>query len=84
MMEIFKDPGFSIALIDHFKIPWAKGYGVTATGGSDPVTPETLFQAASISKPITAAGGLWLVEQGKLRLDEDVNLKLKNLEGAGE
>lgn len=77
MMEIFKTPGFSVALIEGNKIAWAKGYGVTAPGGNSPVTPKTLFQAASISKPVAAAGGLWLVERGKLGLDEDVNLKLK-------
>jgi CubicO group peptidase (beta-lactamase class C family) len=41
------------------------------------VTPETLFQAASISKPISALAVLRLVQEGKLNLDEDVNVKLK-------
>jgi len=41
------------------------------------VTAKTLFQAASISKPVTAMGMLALVQQGKLSLDEDVNAKLK-------
>jgi len=77
MMAIFKVPGFSIALIDHDRIAWAQGYGVTEPSGSVPVTPATLFQAASVSKPITAAGGLWLVEHGKLGLDEDINTRLK-------
>ncbi|MGH9811358.1 MAG: serine hydrolase domain-containing protein, partial [Terriglobia bacterium] len=40
------------------------------------MTPHTLFQAASISKPVTAAGALWLVQQGKLALDTDVNREL--------
>jgi CubicO group peptidase (beta-lactamase class C family) len=78
MMTIYKEPGFSVAMIDHNRIAWAKGFGVTAAGDSTPVTPHTLFQAASISKPVTAVGVLWLVQHGKLSLDEDVNLKLKS------
>jgi CubicO group peptidase (beta-lactamase class C family) len=78
LMTIFKEPGFSVAVINHNRVAWAKGFGVTAPGGSTPVTPHTLFQAASISKPVTAAGALWLVQNGKLSLDENVNAKLKS------
>ena len=77
LMEVYKVPGLSIAVIDNFQIVWAKGYGVTDAGSRNPVTPMTLFQAGSISKPVAASGALVLVEQGKLALDEDVNLKLK-------
>jgi hypothetical protein len=41
-----------------------------------PVTPETLFQAGSNSKPVTALGALKLAEKGKLKLDENVNDEL--------
>jgi CubicO group peptidase (beta-lactamase class C family) len=78
LMSVYKDPGFSVAVIDHNRIAWAKGFGVTAPEGSAPVTEHTLFQAASISKPVTAAGVLWLVQHGRLSLDEDVNHKLKS------
>ncbi len=74
--------GLSLAVIQDGKIQ-ARAYGVTARGGA-PVTTDTLFQAGSISKPVAAMGALKLVEQGKLSLDEDVNAKLKTLEGAGE
>lgn len=77
LMEIYKVPGLSIAVIDNFKIVWAKGYGVTEAGKNTPVTTKTLFQAGSISKPVAAAGALYLVEHNKLSLDEDVNQKLK-------
>lgn len=77
LMEVYKVPGLSVAVIDNFKIVWAKGYGVLEAGSSKPVTARTLFQAGSISKPVAATGALALVEQGKLALDEDVNLKLK-------
>ncbi|MCX6560266.1 MAG: serine hydrolase [Candidatus Aminicenantes bacterium] len=75
-MKHYHVPGVSIAVINHGKIEWAKGYGVKEAGGQDPVTPETLFQAASISKPVTALGTLRLVEQGFLDLDAPVNDEL--------
>ncbi len=78
LMELYKIPGFSIAVINDYKIAWAKAYGVTDAGSNTPVTTRTLFQAGSISKPVAATGALCLVEQGKLSLDEDVNQKLKS------
>jgi CubicO group peptidase (beta-lactamase class C family) len=78
MMRLYKDPGFSIAVVEDNRLAWAKGFGVVAPGSTTSVTTDTLFQAASISKPVTAAGGLWLVEHGKLDLDKDVNLYLKS------
>jgi len=75
-MAFFKVPGVSIAVINDGKLAWARGYGVLDAGSPQAVTPETLFQAASISKPVSAMAALALVEQGKLSLDENVNLKL--------
>jgi CubicO group peptidase (beta-lactamase class C family) len=72
-MRFYKTPGVSIALINEGRIEWARGYGVLEAGGKEPVTPETLFQAASNSKSLTAMLALRLVEQGKLDLDGDVN-----------
>src|SRR5438105_3580659 len=77
LMELYKVPALSIAVIDDFKIAWAKGYGMIGAGSNAPVTTKTLFQAGSISKPVAATGALYLVEQGKLSIDEDVNVKLK-------
>ncbi|MGH9801088.1 MAG: serine hydrolase domain-containing protein, partial [Blastocatellia bacterium] len=77
-MKHYKVPGVSIAVINDGKIEWAKAYGLTEAGGSSPVTAETMFQAASISKPVAAMGMLALVEKGLLTLDEDVNVKLKS------
>jgi CubicO group peptidase (beta-lactamase class C family) len=78
LMETYKVPGLSVAVIENYQIAWAKGFGVTEFGGAKPVTTKTLFQAGSISKPVAAVGAMWLVEQGKLSLDEDVNKKLKS------
>ena len=76
-MAALKVPGVSIAVIHNGKIEWVRGYGVTKIGGLT-VTPATLFQAASISKPVTALAVLHLVQEGKLDLDTDVNRYLKS------
>jgi CubicO group peptidase (beta-lactamase class C family) len=78
LMQVYRVPGLSLAIIDNFQIVLVKSYGVIATGSATPITPRTLFQAGSISKPVAAAGALILVEQGKLSLDEDVNQKLRS------
>jgi CubicO group peptidase (beta-lactamase class C family) len=72
-MKYYGTPGVSIAVINNYKIEWARGYGVREVGKNEVVTPDTLFQVASISKPVTAMAVLRLVQQGKLKLDEDVN-----------
>src|SRR5438105_3845686 len=78
LMKLYDVPALSVAVIDDYKIAWAKAYGVSEPGGKNSATPKTLFQAGSISKPVAAAGMLVLVQQGKLSLDEDVNQKLKS------
>ncbi len=69
--------GVSIAVIRDYKIDWARGYGFADVEEKRPVTPQTLFQAASISKSINGVAILKLVEQGKLKLDEDIRQYLK-------
>jgi CubicO group peptidase (beta-lactamase class C family) len=76
LMAEFHVPGLSVAVVHNFQIVWTKAYGVVAAGSQTPVTTKTLFQAGSISKPVAATGALYLVEHGKLALDEDVNKKL--------
>ena len=75
-MDALHVPGVSIALIHGGKLEWARGFGVMSIGGP-PVTPETLFQAASISKPVTTLAVLKLVQAGKLNLDADINRYLR-------
>lgn len=76
-LAYYKIPGVSVAVIDGGRVAWARGFGSTTAGGK-PVTADTLFQAASISKHVAAIVAMRLVEQGKLALDEDVNLKLRS------
>jgi CubicO group peptidase (beta-lactamase class C family) len=68
--------GLSLAIIKDGRIVVARGYGVVDEGSRAPVPTSTLFQAGSISKPVSALGALHLVEAGKLSLDDDVNTKL--------
>lgn len=75
-MKHYKIPGVSIAVIKDYKVEWAKGYGLRDLDTNEPVTPETLFQAGSISKSVNAMVALKKVEQGKITLDENINDKL--------
>jgi CubicO group peptidase (beta-lactamase class C family) len=76
-MAELKVPGVSIAVIHEGRIDLARGFGVTRLGGP-PVTDRTLFQAASISKPVFALAVLRLMDEGKLNLDTNVNDYLKS------
>jgi len=69
VMALLNIPSVSVALIDQDRIAWAKAYGQDAT-------PDTLFQAASLSKFVAAVGAMRLVDQKRLTLDQDVNAQL--------
>jgi CubicO group peptidase (beta-lactamase class C family) len=75
---VHRVPGASVAIIDSGRVIWAGGFGVKEAGTTDPVTTSTLFQAQSISKPITATAALCLADAGRLSLDEDVNRYLRS------
>lgn len=68
-LKLLNIPSASVALIDEGRIAFASAYGKDAT-------PETLYQAASLSKFVAAVGAMRLVEDGTLDLDQDVNAKL--------
>ena len=70
-------PGMSMAVIENGELAWARAYGLRGRETGGPVTPDTLFQAASVSKPVTAVGAVLLAQQGKLDLDGDVRQWLK-------
>lgn len=77
-MKHYRVQGMSVAVIHDFKVDWAKGYGIRNTKTGDSVTDTTLFQVASVTKTITAAVALILVEDGVLDLDRNVNEYLKS------
>lgn len=68
-LKLLDIPSASIALIDEGRIAFARAYGKDAT-------PDTIYQAASLSKFVAAIGAMRLVEKGALKLDEDVNDRL--------
>jgi CubicO group peptidase (beta-lactamase class C family) len=72
-MQYYGVPGISIALINDGVLAWARGYGVRDTATATPITLNTRFPVASITKPIVGLAVLRLVQQGVLDLDADVN-----------
>src|SRR5205085_2883960 len=54
LMQEFSVPGLSVVLIKDAKIIFARGYGVRSVDTKEPVNTETIFEAASLSKPVSA------------------------------
>lgn len=63
-------PGLSIALVRGGQTVWSKGFGVRNKKTAEPVDDQTVFEAASLTKPVFAYAVLALCEQGRLDLDE--------------
>lgn len=72
-MQHYKVPGISIAVINNGKIEWAKGYGVTEAGSTQAVTTDTVFQACSVSKPVSVTGIMLLAQSGVIDISRNVN-----------
>jgi CubicO group peptidase (beta-lactamase class C family) len=77
LMQRLHVPGVSIAVVHDFQVLWTKTYGLADVLTGAPVNAQTRFQAASISKPVTAFATLRAVEARRLSLDENVNRYLK-------
>ena len=63
LMQRLRVPGVSIAVIRDFRVHWVKTYGVADVETRRPVDSATTFQAASISKPVTALGAMRLAQE---------------------
>ena len=66
-------PGVSIAVIRNFGVEWAAGYGLADIARAIPVTTDTLFQAASVSKPATALAVMIALKDHELGVEDDVD-----------
>jgi CubicO group peptidase (beta-lactamase class C family) len=77
-LKQFNVPGVSIAIIRDFKVAHAVAYGVADAETGTPVTTSTMFQAASISKPVAAMASLKAVQEGRFGLDQDINTILRS------
>lgn len=69
LMKQSRVPGLSVAVFSKGAIVYAKGFGVKNLITGEAVDPETLFEAASLSKPLTAYAALQMVTRKQLRLD---------------
>lgn len=78
LLKQFNVPGVSIAIIKDFKVAAAYAYGVADVETGARVTSDTMFQAASISKPVAAMASLKAVQEGRFGLDQDINTILKS------
>ncbi len=69
-MSAPQHPGAALLVIDHDTIVYSKGYGLANIEANEPITPDTSFYLASLSKQFTAMAIVLLAEQGKLRYDD--------------
>ena len=76
VMHKLKVPGVSIAVVKDFEVHWARAFGTADVATGRAVETSTRFQAASISKPVTAMAAMRLVQEHRLDLDADVNTML--------
>ena len=72
LMEKYAIPGGAVAVLRDGKLIYARGFGYADVENKTPVQPDALFRIASVSKPITSAAIMTLVEEGKLELDDRV------------
>jgi CubicO group peptidase (beta-lactamase class C family) len=68
-LEYFKIPGISVAIIKDFKVVYHRGFGVRNTVTRESVSDDTVFEAASMTKPVFAYTVLRLLDRGVLKLD---------------
>jgi len=73
LMEAANIPGLSIAVVRDGNIAWNKAFGVKSRQTKEPVNENTMFEAASLTKTVTAYAAMRLVEKGRLELDRPLH-----------
>jgi len=79
LMEKEKMPGVAIAISQNGQVIYERGFGVIDIETKEPVTPETIFGTASITKSFIALAIMKLAEEGKLQVDDAVKMHLPKL-----
>jgi beta-lactamase class C len=64
--------GLAVGVVENGRITFLQGYGETLKGSGEPVTPDTVFRWASVSKGLAATMVVKLAEQGKIKLGAPV------------
>jgi CubicO group peptidase (beta-lactamase class C family) len=75
-MKAWQLPAVAIAVVKNDRVIYVNGYGTKELGGTEKVTPDTLFQIASTSKAFTSTALAMLAADGKLKLDDPVRTHL--------
>lgn len=78
LMETHGIPALSVAVVKEYRLHWARAWGVADESSGAPADTDTLFQAASISKPVSAMAALRAVQDGLFDLDDDINSILRS------
>ncbi|NUP08617.1 MAG: beta-lactamase family protein [Polyangiaceae bacterium] len=79
-MREYNVQGVSAAAMVGGQVVWARAWGYADSKKRTPLTPETVLQAASVSKPLSAVGVMRMVQARKLNLDADVSTYLDGWE----
>ena len=69
VLEDFRLPGFAVGIVKGGEVVYAKGFGYENINTRKPVTKQTVFHMASVSKPFVATAIMKLVSEGKIHLD---------------
>jgi len=77
LMELAVVPGLSAALIEGGAVVWSGAFGVKSTDTGEPVDAETMFEAASMTKPVCAYVAMRMVDRGELSLDTPLHTYLR-------
>ena len=83
LMEEEKVPGLAVAVVAGGEVVYAKGFGHRDQAGRLPVTPDTIFGVASLTKSVTALAVMRLAEERKLSLDDPVKRYLPGFDVPG-
>ena len=75
LRQLMEEPamvGLAVGIVENGRITFLRGYGETLEGSGDPVTPQTVFRWASVSKGVASTMVAKLAQQGKIQLDAPV------------